>query len=319
MNVVIFGEERLLMNKKLEELKKRYDCSAEEMNYMAYDPSETPMDQILSDAMTPPFLTDYKMVVLTNPLFLTGAKQKDVDKAAVQAFADYISHDNPTTVFIVFYEGNKFDERKKVVKALRAHAQFFEMNKLTFQQLYKTTRESIIHRGCTIDDDALSLLINRVGDNLFDIANQVEKLCLYTKHIRKEDVDTLVAAPVEENVFALTNAILSHDMNKTMSIYRDLMVTNHEPIALIGLIATSLRNLYEVKFLTRKGYNDREIAKMTGINPRAIYPIRKNGSRFDTNELLSKLDELSQLDVKIKTGLIDKERGLELFLVNLGK
>lgn len=306
------------MNQKLEELKKRYNCSSDEMNYMVYDPADTPMDQILADAMTPPFLTDYKMVVLTNPLFLTGTRQKDVSKADIDAFTKYIDSDNPSTVFIVFYEGNKFDERKKAVKSLRQHAQFFEMDRLTFQQLYKTTRQSIIHRGCTIDDDALNLLISRVGDNLYDIANQVEKLCLYSKHIKVEDVDRLVAKPVEENVFALTNAILSHDMNKTMSIYRDLMATNHEPIALIGLIANSLRNLYEVKFLTRKGYNDREIAKMTGINPRAIYPIRKNGTRFDTNELLEKLDELSQLDVKIKTGLIDKERGLELFLVNLG-
>ena len=57
---------------------------------------------------------------------------------------------------------------------------------------------------------------------------------------------------------------------------------------------------------------------MTGINPRAIYPIRKNGEKFEINELLAKLNELSQLDVKIKTGLIDKQRGLELFLLHMG-
>lgn len=317
MNYVIYGDERLLMDEKLKELKKKYNCSHEEMNYNVYDPSENSMSVILQDLATLPFLTDYKMVVITHPLFLTTVKQKDVSEQDVKAFMDYLEQDNPSSVLVIFHEGS-FDERRKVMKTLRKHAKVFQMEKLDYHSIYKIARESIVQKGAAIDDDALELLINRVGDNLFEITHQIEKLTLYTRHITRLDVEDLVAAPLEENVFALTNAILAHDMNATMGIYKDLMVTNHEPIALIALIATSLRNLYEVKLLSRKGYSDKEIAKMTGINPRAIYPIRKNGEKFELSNLLEKLNELSQLDVKIKTGLIDKERGLELFLLHMG-
>ena len=317
MNFVIYGDERLLMDDKLKELKERYHCSTDDMNYSVYDPSENSMSMILEDLRTLPFLTDYKMVVITHPLFLTSSKQKEVSEQDLKAFIDYIEQDNPTSILVIFHEGT-FDERRKVMKSLRKHAQVFQMEKMDSHSVYKVTREMIMQKGAKIDNDALNLLLSRTGDNLFEISHQVEKLTLYTQHIRMEDVDALVAAPLEENVFALTNAILAHDMAKTMGIYKDLMVTNHEPIALIALIATSLRHLYEVKLLSRKGYNDREIAKMTGINPRAIYPIRKNGEKFEINELLAKLNELSQLDVKIKTGLIDKQRGLELFLLHMG-
>lgn len=316
MNYVIFGEERLLMDDKLKELKEKYDCSLENLNYASFDMRETPMQDVLHEASELPFLAEYKMVVMEHPYFLTSQKKLTLSDDDVNAFIRFIQSEIDSTILIIFHEG-LFDERRKVMKELHKHAKFYKMDKVTYHTVYKVTRESVIKQGCSIDDDALNLLINRVGENLFELSHQVDKLCLYTKHIKKEDIDALVAAPLEENVFALTNAILAHDLNKTMKIYQDLMVTNHEPIALIGLIATSLRNLYEVKLLTRKGYRDNEIAKMTGINPRAIYPIRKNGEKFDTRVLLQKLNELSELDLKIKRGLIDKQRGLELFLIRI--
>ena len=317
MNIVIHGVEKLLMEQKLDELKKKYQCSSEEDNLAIFYMSETPMIEVLQDANSVPFLSEYKMVIMKQPYFLTAKKQKTVSENDVSSFIEYISHDNPSTIFVIYLDEGRFDERKKVMKVLRKHAQFYEYDHVSFNQLYKSTREAVRSRGCQIEDDALTLLLNRVGDDLYEISHQVDKLCLYTKDIKVEDINKLVAAPLEEDVFALTNAILKHDLNKTMMIYKDLMVTNHEPIALIGLIANSLRNLYQVKLLSRKGYQDKEIAKMCGLNPRAIYPIRKNGEGFDINELLEKLNALSELDIKIKTGLIDKQRGLELFLLNM--
>lgn len=41
------------------------------MNYMVYHAGETPMKDIIEDALTQPFITEYKMVVLKNPIFLT--------------------------------------------------------------------------------------------------------------------------------------------------------------------------------------------------------------------------------------------------------
>ena len=35
-------------------------------------------------------------------------------------------------------------------------------------------------------------------------------------------------------------------------------------------------------------------------------------------ELLAHIDELSQLDIAVKTGKIDKYKGLELFLMRMG-
>ena len=110
---------------------------------------------------------------------------------------------------------------------------------------------------------------------------------------------------------------MNHDLRNTMRVYQDLISQNHEPLQLIGLIANSLRNLYQVSIMSKKGYRDTDIASALGLNPRAIYPIRKNAAHFDITELMEKLYALSELDYAIKTGTVDKYRGLELFLMRI--
>lgn len=95
------------------------------------------------------------------------------------------------------------------------------------------------------------------------------------------------------------------------------MILNEEPIKLIVLIAGQMRLIYQVKLLDRKGYNDKEIGKILGVNPYRLKYIRQEGKDFDLNELLECLDALSKLDVEIKTGKMDKKMGLELFMIRI--
>lgn len=315
MNIVLYGDEKYLMQQRLEKIKNKYHITKDNMK--TYWCNETPMREIINDALTFPFLDDYKMIVVKKPLFLTTQKQKDVNENDIKLFLEYITYDNPTTIFVIYHDEKNFDERKKVVKTLRKNAQFYNFEKLDYHQIYKATYQSIKKRGCTIDDDAMSLFISRVPSDLLTISQEVNKLCLYTNHISVDTINLLVPKQIEDNVFELTKAILDKDMGKSISIYQDLIRNKEEPIKLIVLIANSMRLLYQVKLLDRKGYNDREIGDILSINPYRLKYIRQDGKDFDINELLKKMDELSKLDVDIKTGKIDRYKGLELFIINI--
>ena len=315
MLFVIYGTERLLMDQRLQKLKKQYQCLEEFMNYSQYDLNKESMETVLEDVMIPPFLSDHKMIVLKNVDFLTTKKVKKEKQD--EYLMDCMKYLDDHIHLVIFHDQKNFDERKKIVKYLRKNAQFFEFNELNYYKISDTTRQAIKKRNCTIDDDALELLLSRKGSHLLDIVNEVEKLCLYTDHIDKQCVETLVSQPLDENVFDLTTAILNKDKEKMFSIYHDLMVLNEEPVKLIVLIANSMRLLYQVKLLDRKGYNDQEIAKLLSVNPFRLKYVRKGGQEFEIDELLRCLNELSLLDVKIKTGQIDKKIGLELFMLKI--
>lgn len=318
MNYVIYGEEKLLMEQRLDALKKKYHIRAEDMNLSVYWAHETPLQDIIEDALTPPFLTEYKMVLVKNPFFLTTQKQKDVDAQSLLRLTDYLAMDNPTTLFVIYHDQKNFDERKKIVKTLRKQAHFYEIEKMDYHQLYQATHQAIKKRGCDIEEEALQLFLSRMPNDLLEISQEVNKLCLYTHHIDRKAVDLLVVKQLEENVFELTKTILNKETAKSIQIYQDLMMNNEEPIKLIVLIANAMRLLYQVKLLDRKGYNDREIGKILSLNPYRLKYIRQDGKDFDIKELLAKLNELSLLDVAIKTGQIDRFKGLELFLMRMG-
>ena len=318
MNCVIYGDEKFLMEQKLNGLKKEYHIKEEDLNLMTYWCHETPMSAIIEDSLTPPFFSEYKIIVVKNPTFLTTQKQKDVSEDDIQLFMDYLSKDNPSTIFVIYHDQKNFDERKKIVKALRKQTRFIEVGKLDDKQLFKTVHKAFHSRECMIDDDALELFLSRMPNDLLEISQEINKICLYSHHITKEVVDMMVPKQIEENVFELTKAILNKETAHCIHIYKDLMMNNEEPIKLIVLIANSLRLLYQVKLLDRKGYNDQEIGKLLSINPFRLRYVRQDGKDYELKELLQKLDELSQLDVAIKTGKIDRFRGLELFLMRIG-
>ena len=74
MIFVIYGEERLLMDQRLEKLKKEYQCHEEMMNYTVYEVDRDGMEAVYEDVMTPPFLNETKMVVIKKADFLTTKK-----------------------------------------------------------------------------------------------------------------------------------------------------------------------------------------------------------------------------------------------------
>lgn len=316
MIYVIYGEERLLMDQKLASLKKEYQCNEENMNVSLYRGLEDSMEAVYEDLQTPPFLTDKKMVILRQPYFLTTKKVKK-DEREEKLFLECIEKDNEDTIFVIFHDTKDFDERKKIVKTLRKKATVFEIDKVNHYKLSDSTRQAVKKRNASIDDDALELLLSRIGNNLVEMALEVDKLCLYSKHITKDIVDRLVSKPLDENVFDLTSAIVNKDRQKMFATYKDLMVLNEEPIKLIVLLANQMRLLYQVKLLDRKGYTDKEIASILAVNPYRLKYVRKEGRDFDIQELVSCLDALSALDVGIKTGKIDKKIGLELFMLKI--
>ena len=118
MNIVLYGEEKLLLAQRLEDLKKKYQCTSDDMNYMVYHAGETPMKDIIEDALTQPFLTEYKMVVLKNPIFLTKEKPKKklVTDEDIKLFLDYIEHDNHDYIYVMEFklEGTAQEALKQI-------------------------------------------------------------------------------------------------------------------------------------------------------------------------------------------------------------
>lgn len=315
---IITGQERLLMDQKLLALKKQYPLEAEDLNYSQIDCRDVSCKDLIQEVTGVPFFSEYRMVVLKHPYFLTTEKGRNEKPEDIEALVDVLCKTDDAMIVIIFAEG-KLDERKKIVKKLRKVAESFDFGHPDAHRLKASSRQAFKNRGATIDEDALELLLERVGDSLLKIQNETDKLCLYTNHVTLDDVTRLVNKPIEENAFELTSALLKKEFGKVMEIYQDLRQRNEEPVRLIALLASSLRIQYQVKLLDRKGYNDQEISRYLDINPRRLYYIRKDTQNYELDDLMGMISALSNLDIAIKQGKVDKHQGLELFFLSLVK
>ncbi|MDD4584438.1 MAG: DNA polymerase III subunit delta, partial [Bacilli bacterium] len=157
--------------------------------------------------------------------------------------------------------------------------------------------------------------ISRVGTDLVDVINEVDKISLYSNKIDENIIKNLVAIPLEKSEFGIANALINHDNSTALSIYRDLRTQNVEPIYLISVMGSQIRFLYQVSYLYNLGKNEIEIADELGVKTsRVAVNLRKIGS-VTLEGMLKTLNDLSQLDFKIKSGKIDRFQGLELFLI----
>ncbi|WP_197066524.1 DNA polymerase III subunit delta [Beduini massiliensis] len=317
MIYVLYGEETFLLEQKLKDIKKEYGISEENMNLAVYDSAATELKEVIEDCNMPPFLSDYKMVLLKNPYFLTTQKGPASLHQDGTLLEKYLKAPMESTIFVIYHNVKNFDERKKLVKLLKKETTFMLMDKIGHHQLKSSVRNAVKRRKAVIDDEALEFMLSRLPNDLMMISSEVEKLCLYSQHITLEDVRAVVSKPLEENAFELVSAIMKKDQQKAVQIYKDLMVNNEEPVKLIVLIANQMRLLMQVKTLDRKGYNDQEIAKILGINPFRLRYIRADASQYDIQDLMHRLNDLALLDTDIKKGMVDKRLGLELFLMKV--
>ncbi len=317
MNYLFCGNESFLLKKQLNKLIFQFVSEDQiDLNVSYLDCKETPLSIIIDELNTIPFLSDKKVVVLKNPLFLSSETDKNSFNNDYEELVKYLENSNESTILVIYLEG-KVDERKKIVKNVKKLCEIIELNQLDEVKFRQATYNAIIKRGAKINNDALELLLQRAPSDLTTISNEVDKLTLYTKDITINDVREMISKPKEDKFFELGSAILKKNLVDALQIYKDLMVNNQEPVALVGSIANQIRLVYQVKILERKGYNNQEMASKMGISPFRIRYIIEDAARFEINELLRHLDSLSKLDIGIKSGVIDKRLGLELYLINM--
>ena len=170
--------------------------------------------------------------------------------------------------------------------------------------------------GARIDNDALLELTDRTSGDIPLLRNSVIKLFLYTDHVRYEDVILMVTRPLEDNTFQLFNFLLNNQNDKAVGLFRDLQVGNVEPVTLIGMLANQFRLLNEVVYLAKKNYDNDSIAKELGIKPIRVQILKRQTYSMSEKALHRTLDDLFNLDLQIKSGLVDRFYAFELFLIN---
>ena len=314
MTYVFYGTEEFLIKKELNKIKEKYNI--DDINISSYDLENSKLEDIIDDASTISLFSNNKMIVCDNAYVFTGTTNKKLPEQNIKVLEDYLNNDNSDTILIFVVNKDKLDERKKVVKLLKEKKQIKEFNKIS------NVDEFIIKEfePYKISRKEINLLRNRVGENLNLLYQEINKIKLYKDdvlEIYENDIIDLTTKNIDTDIFNLIENIVMKNKVAAIESYKEMLRLGEEPIKIIVMLANQFRLIYQSRNLYKKGYSEKDISSMLNVHPYRIKLALNKGSKFQDDVLILYLEKLANLDINIKSGKIDKDLGLELFILSL--
>lgn len=318
---LLYGAETYFINETKQLLMKHaLDEDESDFNLSSYDLEETPIEVVLEDAETLPFLGERRLIFLHNPVFLTAEKTREKVEHNLAKLEAYLKEPAPFSVLVFIAPYEKLDERKKVTKELKRSSALFEAKKLSELELKQWIHERASASEVQMTDAAVGRIIELVGANLFMLSGEMDKLVLYsteTKFIDEDIVETLVAKSLEQNIFTLIDKIVGRNVEGALRIYYDLLKQNEEPLKILAMIVGQFRLIYQVKELSRRGYGQQQMASFLKIHPYRVKLAAGYARSFSDEELTHMMRLLADADYQMKTGGMNKEMLIEMILLQL--
>lgn len=291
-----------------------------EYTIIKYDMETTSLSTVLSDAITVPFLEELKIIILKNPKFLTKSATSTKDE--IKAMLKYLKNPCDSTLLIIDATNTVINQSNEIYKMLKNVARIIDYPDPEEIELKGWIVRSFDANGIDIKDDALTLLLEYIGDDQARLSQEIDKLSSYVGKggtIRKEDIKLLVPKNINNEIYLLIKAIINHDLALTNQIYDNLITHTKDSLTIFSLISNKFKELLSTYRLLKYGYSQSDIAKFYNVSNGKAYYIVQEARAFKLSDLEFYIDKLAELDYQIKSGKLDKTIGLELLLLKLPK
>jgi len=318
MIYILFGNQSLMINNRLSKLVKERLETVDAFNYVRFDGRETLIQDIVYECSLIPLGYERKAVVVDNAYFLIkgGEKEKVEKEQDFKCLVAYLKEPNEQSDLFLCVTNQTIDDKSEIVKLVKQNGTIYELADISKENWPEYVRRYFDKLETKIDIDAVTELIVRVQGDANTFVSEANKLSLYTNHVRLEDVLLFIERPLEENAFAISNALIKGKNDVALSIFRDLLVQNEEPVRLISLLSNQFRLMSEVLYLYSLGLSNSTIASQLGVNEYRVKLAVDARRNISYEKLLIYLDKLYKLDYNIKSGQIDRFYAFEMFLAD---
>lgn len=242
------------------------------------------------------------------------------NKSRNERIVDGLKKLSDSTLCIIIED--KIDKRSKLYKLAKEKGTIVEFNFLSEKELVQYIARELKKSDMNISSYDARYLIDTVGYELRSIAKEVSKLIDYMGHdqiVSREAIDDVCTKHLEGKIFDLVDALGMRNREKGLKLYQD-MVTIKEPIQrILFMISRQYTLIYQAKLLNEKRHASNHIARELKVPDFVARKLVDQGKRFDHETIKLTIKELVELEYESRTGKIDLETGLELFILKATK
>lgn len=321
MIIVLYGADTYRSSKKLADVRDRFirDVDPSRLNIEMIDSIKLSVAKIQSAVRSVPFLSKRRLIIFKDVL---NDGSKDFLDGLYMVLEEYRLHyHEDRSNILVFFESGLSLGRSKVAKLLKDGKFTQEFKPLEGFALNKWVRNEIRERNGKIDDAGIKALISIVGDDLWILHNEIDKLIAYAgaEKIVAEMVDLLTVGKFDDTIFALIDNLSLKNTAQSLILLGKHLDGGAHPLYILTMLVRQFRILICAKEMALMGKTKKEISLSLGIHPFVAQKSLQQSTGYELNELFSIYGRLCELDVKFKRGMI-KEYGavlLERFVLSV--
>ena len=155
-----------------------------------------------------------------------------------------------------------------------------------------------------------------------NIEKELEKLHCYTMEksvIEPEDVEAITTEQISNKVFEMVDAIASHKQKHAMELYYDLLALKEAPMRILFLITRQFQILMTVKVMGNQGFGNKDIAAKAGCPEWAVRKYQGQAKAFSLEQIKQAIEDGVTYEEAVKTGKMNDQMAVELFIVQYSK
>jgi DNA polymerase-3 subunit delta len=209
--------------------------------------------------------------------------------------------------------------------------------------LRSLAEETLSASGKQIEPEALSLLLERTGFNLWALKTQLEKLVSFVGQdsvVTLEQAESMSDQFRQEALYELNNAVTERDCQRALQVLNRILDQNYHPLQVLASLATEVRRLLvarefiedhlagslesnisyggfqktvlpTVKEKTEKG------SPLASMHPFALHKTMVRSRAYQTADLINALQHLFRADLTLKSSGISERAVMESLIIKL--
>ena len=330
---ILRGDDREAIEKHLREFQDSLGQSDIAALNIAHLLGSSELNDLRSAALSMPFLTERRLVILEDALKMySGAGKQKLRKE----FLDLLDSLPATTgLVLIVPDRMKYSSkiRDKDWEILNESHWLIKWTRTTAQRTWiedcllpsgnemeSWIKAKAVELGGEIKPLAAAKLADYVGNNTQRAALEIEKLLTYANFERPVDDDDVERLSVEErqrDIFTMVDAIGNRDGERALEMFHLLLEELDFTYEIFPMIIRQFRLILQAWEILDGGGNKRDVAATLHIHPFVARKVCAQSRKFDILALEAIYQQLLAIDVGEKTGGMPGEIAVDVLIARL--
>lgn len=329
MIIFLYGEDTFRSRKKLNELKGKFvkDVDSGDSSLSVLDGERVEFEKI-NNALGASSLFSKKRMLVIEKLFANKSK------TVIDSSYEYVKIKKLSEVddiILIFWEDRASQPKlgSKLWRMLKSEKYVQEFKLLSNTEAANWVKSEAGKNGASITLQSALKLVGLVGSDLWSLNNELQKLIAFkgakqdslvaggSVEIVDDDINRLVRGQVDENIFALTDAIGNKNKALALKLFEQEIEAGIAEVQIMHMIVRQFRILLQIRSALDEGLTQKKILNQLKLHPFVLQKGMAQARNYELTKLKEIFFELVLIDSQIKTGKQDVLTAISLMIAKI--